>query len=78
MTMSNRTDVEIWASQIARWNEQAAVIAKRIECKQVMFSAGAIDEKEFEHEMKSLEADRMVYIHVVEEAEQRLKALKSA
>ena len=71
--MSNTTDVEIWSSQIARWREQAAVVAKRMESRRVMFHAGAIGEHQFSAELKSLEADRLVYVHAVEEAEARLR-----
>jgi hypothetical protein len=71
--MRDTTDVEIWSSQIARWKEQAAVVAKRIESRRVMFTAGAICEEQFTAELKSLEADRLVYVHVVEEAEARLR-----
>ena len=74
--MSNTTDVEIWSSQIARWNEQAAVVAKRMESRRVMFTAGAIGEHQFNSEWKSLEADRLVYVHAVEEAEARLRELR--
>ena len=73
--MRNTTDVEIWSSQIARWKEQAAVVAKRMESRQVMFTAGAICEEQFAAELKSLEADRLVYVHVVEEAEARLREI---
>jgi hypothetical protein len=71
--MSNTTDVEIWASQIARWNEQAAVVAKRMESRRVMFNSGAIGEQQFNSEWESLEADRLVYLHAVEEGEARLR-----
>ena len=71
--MSNTTDVEIWSSQIARWNEQAAVVAKRMETRRVMFTSGAICEQQFNSEWQSLEADRLVYVHAVEEAEARLR-----
>jgi hypothetical protein len=71
--MSNATDVEIWASQIARWNEQAAVLAKRMDTKRVMFTSGAIGEQQFKTELNSLEADRLVFVHAVEEAEARLR-----
>jgi hypothetical protein len=77
MTMSNTTDAEIWSSQISRWNEQAYVIAKRIESKRVMFSTGAIGERQFASELEELEADRLVYVHAVEEAKARLRARRT-
>ena len=72
--MSNSTDAELWSSQISRWNEQAAVLANRIETKRIMFTTGAIGEQQFASELELLEADRLVYVHVIEEAKARLQA----
>jgi hypothetical protein len=73
-SMSTSNDAEIWSSQISRWNEQAAVLANRIETKRIMFTTGAIGEQQFATELELLEADRLVYVHVIEEAKARLQA----